>query len=60
MLYSLPWAHISEIILETKGGNGLPTNSCFTHSFSEMLQMHQGRLDCTQRLALWCGFCDAE
>lgn len=57
--FSPPWAHISEIILETKEGNGLMTNSCFTHNLSGMLRMHPGRWGCILRLALWHGFCDA-
>lgn len=56
----LPWAYITEIILQTKWGNVLMTNSCFTHNFSEMLQMHPVRLGCIQGLSLWHGFCDAE
>lgn len=53
------WVHISEIILQTKWGNGLMRDACFTHNSSGMLQMHRGRPGCTLRLALWHGFCGA-
>lgn len=43
-----------------KKGNGLMTNSCFTHNFSGMPQTHPGKLGCTLRLALWHGFCGAK
>lgn len=50
------WARKSDIIPETKGGNGLMTHSCFTHNFSGMLQRHPERLGCILMLFLWHGF----